>query len=156
MTKTLGDAESKVARYLVTGHAPSIASAVMEMKSVMQAVLGIVSQTVSNECGKLCQKLSDDGPSQFRAIPVTDLAGFTWGAFIKELEIKAPTLMNIFTSIVSFSDHRNKTKAGSGHHPGICTALAILLKERNREMCGIQSLVSMMMYFSHCEKQVGS
>ena len=31
-------------------------------------------------------------------------------------------------------------------YPGICTAAAILMKERNREMCGLlQSLVSLLL-----------
>ncbi len=45
-------------------------------------------------------------------------------------------------------------KVGEAHFPGICSAAAILLKERNREMCGLQSLVSLLMYSCHAEKQV--
>ena len=33
---------------------------------------------------------------------------------------------------------------------------AVLLKERNREMCGIQSLISLLLYSSHVDKQVGN
>ena len=52
------------------------------------------------------------------------------------------------------NDHRNIIKVGAAHYPGICCAAAILLKERNHEMCGLQSLVSLIMYTCHAEKQV--
>ena len=33
-------------------------------------------------------------------------------------------------------------------------AAAAVLKERNQEMCGVQSLTSSLLYSCHCEKQV--
>ena len=33
-------------------------------------------------------------------------------------------------------------KKDEQHMPGICMAVATLLKERNREMCGVQSIIS--------------
>ncbi len=39
-------------------------------------------------------------------------------------------------------------------YPAIVNATAILLKERNREMSGVQSIVSYLMYACHSEKQV--
>ena len=44
-------------------------------------------------------------------------------------------------------------KVGSSHNPGICCAAADLLKERNREMCGLQSLVSLLMFSCHAKKR---
>ena len=101
--------------------------------------MGIFKQKIGSECGALCQRLSD---SLFRSIPVTELSGFTWESLILHLKVKAPTLFEMFTSIVSYSDHRNSIKTGFKHYPGICAAVAVLLKERNREMCGVQSIVS--------------
>ena len=71
-----------------------------------------------------------------------------------EIEQKAPLLFFIIYSLVSIYDHRNEVKVGEAHFPGICSAAAILLKERNREMCGLQSMVSLLMYSCHAEKQV--
>ena len=65
---------------------------------------------------------------------------------IEDLKSKAPTLLQLVTSVVSVNDHRNTSKVGNSHHPGICAAFAVLLKERNREMCGLQSIVSVLMY----------
>ena len=45
-------------------------------------------------------------------------------------------------------------KVDTAHHPGIYSAAAVLLKERNREICGLQSHVSLLMYSCHAEKQV--
>ena len=67
---------------------------------------------------------------------------------------KAPILSRITTSIVKHNDHRNGNKKGTHHIPGMCMAIAILLKERNREMRGIQSLLSLVLFDSHMQKRV--
>ena len=153
VTKILSGVEGIVARCLVEEHASSTAAAILKIKPVQEVIFSTFLKTSNEECSTLCQKSPDD-PSQFRTIPVTDLATFKWRPLIDELEVKAPTLLEILTSIVVFSDHRNKTKAGSNHHPSICAAVGVLLKERNCEMCGPQSIVSLLMFFCHCEKQV--
>ena len=51
------------------------------------------------------------------------------------------------------NDHRNNNKKGTHHIPGVCMAIAILL-ERNREMCGIQSLLPLILFQSHAQKRV--
>ena len=71
-----------------------------------------------------------------------------------ELERDAPLLLQIIQCLVARNDYRNKCKVGAAHYHGICTAIAVMLKERNREMCGLQSLLSLLMYSGHCEKQV--
>ena len=73
---------------------------------------------------------------------------------IAELQLKAPLLFKVLHSLSSRNDHRNTLKVGVAHYPGICSAAAILLKERNREMCGLQSLISLLLYSCHAEKQV--
>ena len=153
VTKTLSGVEATAASCLVEGHAPSTASAILKIKSVREEIFSTFMKTLNNECSTLCKKLPNN-PSPFRTISVTNLVKVTWRALIEELEVKAPTLLQILTNITSFSDHRNKTKGGSTHHPGICAAVGILLKERNREMSGPQSIVSMLMYLCHSEKQV--
>ena len=108
---------------------------------------------ISKECCTLCER-KDSSVSLFRSIPVTAIANNKWKDFIEELQSKAPLLLQVFTSVVSAHDHHNTNKVGSVHYPGICAAIAILLKERSREMCGLQSIVSALMYSGHCEKQV--
>ena len=78
----------------------------------------------------------------------------TWIGCTDELQRKAPVLLRVFSKIVSSNDHRNQQKCGDRHLPGICTAIAVLLKERNREMNGIQRMVSLVLFTSRVQKQV--
>ena len=73
---------------------------------------------------------------------------------IDELASKAPTLLHVLTTIASRSDHCNSKKLGSAHYPDIIMSAAVILKERNREMIGIQSLISLLLFNSRVEKQV--
>ena len=73
---------------------------------------------------------------------------------MSELEEKAPLLLQIFQLIMSANDHRNQHKGGDQHYPGICMAMEVLLKERNREICGVQSVLSLLLFFSHAENKV--
>ena len=103
------------------------------------------------ECSKLCQR---NDKSAFRNIPVSQMSAFDWKPLTNELELKAPMLLQILRTLASSKDHRNKRKSDSAHYPGICTAASVILKERNREMCGIQSVVSLLLFSSHANKQV--
>ena len=103
------------------------------------------------ELTELCKR---NTPSLFRSVPVDAMCYFEWNSCIEELLLKAPTFLKIITSLVSKNDHRNQSKCGSAHYPGICTAIAIILKERNREMCSIQTLLSLVMFTSRVQKQV--
>ena len=150
---SLGEAESNAVLCIAQGHAQSAASAVMEMKEVKDCIYNSFVNHLSEECCTLCER-KDSTVSLFRSIPVTALANSKWEDFIEELQSKAPLLLQAFTSVVSVYDHRNTVKVGSVHYRGICAAIAVLLKERSREMCGLQSLVSVLMYSVHCEKQV--
>ena len=72
---------------------------------------------------------------------------------MEELQTKCPTLLQLLWAIVSRSDHRNRVKQGEQHYPGMCVAVAILLKERNKHMSGIQTLLSMVLYSSRVRKK---
>ena len=72
---------------------------------------------------------------------------------VEEFQEKVLFLFTVLHIIVSRNDHRNEVKVDTAHHSVICSAAAVLLKERSREMCGLQSLVSLLMYSCHAEKQ---
>ena len=141
----------KLAQLLIGGNIPSICVAVLGIRALKQAIFSSFVKEITQECGALCQRM-DQTP--FRSIPVTGLADITWGAFTDQLKSRAPKLFQLLTSVVSVNNHRNISKVGASHHPGICAAVAVLLKERSREMCGLQSIVSVLMYSCNCEKQV--
>ena len=104
------------------------------------------------ECAELCRIMDDS--NIFRNIDPINVDKFTWSACIDILLLKAPIMLQVVQGIVSLNDCRNKTKLGSHHNPGICTAIAVLLKERNVHMVGIQSIISLMLMSSHANKLV--
>ena len=73
-----------------------------------------------------------------------------WVPFIDELKLKAQTLLRILHAV---SSRKQNSESIQQHHPGICMA-AVMLKVRNREMCGNQSLIPLLLYATHAEKQV--
>ena len=121
----------------------------MDIGSLREAVFTSMVNSISGECNALCQRSC----THFLNIAATDLADIKWGAFMEELQSKAPTLLHL-TTIVTFNDRCYVSKVGVSHHPGICAAVAKLLKERSREMHAIQSIVSVLMYTCHFDKQV--
>lgn len=131
---------------------PSVAQAVIQNKQLQDIVWKQFLRIIDQECSSLCKRSCPFSP--FRTIPVNSYCDFNWLWFIEDLATRAPLLLSLFTSVVSHSDDRNETKRESAHYPGICMTAAILLKERNREMTGIQSLISLLLYSCHVEKQV--
>ena len=125
----------------------------MAMDSVREVLFNLFLDAINSECNNLCQR-SPENRSLFRKMPPSHLTDFKWSELVSELEARAPLLLKALSSVVARNDHRNQSKVGTSHYPGICMAAAVLLKERNREMCGVQSLISLLMYSCHCEKQV--
>lgn len=148
----MNEEDSKLGRALAGGYIPSLAKAIMRHKMLREAVILNVLDQLDSECSKLCQKSTS--PSLFCKVPVSEIEEFQWDKFIKELKTKAPLFLQMLSSITSRNDHRNRSKSGRAHQPGICMAAAVVLKERNQKMTGVQSLVSLMLFASHVDKQV--
>ena len=152
-TKTLPDQESRIGRALAGGHLPSLAKAVAGHEQLCQLVFSLFLDQIDAECSTLCRRC-EEPPSLFRKIPVASMGDFQWSCCIDELRAKTPLLLQILTKIVCHSDSRNKKKVDSAHFPSVCMAVATILKERNREMCGVQSLLSLLLFASRVDKQV--
>ena len=150
-TKELTSDDAKVGRALASGNLPSLAKAVMKHQALAKLIIAQITNKVDNECNSLCQR---SVPSIFRKVPVSQMPEFKWEQCVEELRKSAPLMLQILTTITSKNDTRNKSKRGSTHYPGVCFACAVLLKERNREMCGIQSIVSLFLMVSGVEKKV--
>lgn len=149
LQKAISQAESTLVGAL--GHNPSIADAVMDIPAVKDEVFNSILRSIVDECQVLCQKTPQ---SQFRHMSVKEIEEFKWESLVKELQTKSPLLLKILTAVVVRIDSRYAPKSQIVHHPAIVTAIAVLLKERNREMSGVQSINSCLMYACHCEKQV--
>lgn len=153
VTSTLPESTSSLGAALAVGHMPSVAEAIINHNELGNLVLQHFLDRIDQECTTLCQrKLEPISP--FRKIDVDKFPTFQWKSLIEHLSSIAPTLFRLLSTISSHSDHRNKKKVDSAHYPGICMTAAVLLKERNREMCGVQSLISLLLYSSHVDKQV--
>ena len=107
---------------------------------------------VGAECSVLCKK-GTPALSLFQKMSVDRLHQFSWSALIDDLQMKAPILFKMLNKIVSQIGKRNLFKHGAVHHPVIYMAVATILKQRNREMVGLQT-VSSLLFKSCVKKQV--
>ena len=153
LTSTLSPDLQKIGRVLKGGNIPSIAKAVFAHQELQKCIVTKCLDLITAECSIVCRK-NPANPSPFRRISIDHLGEFSLEAFMQELKTHAPTLFQVASVIASHNDHKNQYKKGSQHHPGICMALAVLLKERNREMCGLQTLVSIALFNSRVQKKV--
>ena len=72
---------------------------------------------------------------------------------IDELRVKAPNLLKLMVFLVSRSDHRNN-KERRETPPRHLYGSQRLTKERNREMTGIQTFLSLVLFSSRVSKKV--
>ena len=151
-TVTLSETTSDIGKALAGGHLPSVASAILEQEELHDTVVHLFMEKINSECFSICQHSKPLSP--FHKIDADKCSTFQWKSLIDDLTQKAPTLLKVLSSIVTYNDHRKKKPVSSTHHPGLCMAIAILLKERNREMCGLQAIISLLLYSSHVDKQV--
>ena len=129
----------------------SVAKAVYACSTLRELLLKHFIATIDLEVTELCKRNS---PSMFRRLSTNAMCTFDWQKCVEELKLKAPILLDIVLTLVSKNDGRNKHKSGTAHFPGVCTAIAVILKERNREMCSIQMLLSLVLFTSRVQKQV--
>ena len=148
----LSQHESKIGRALAGGHLPSLAKSILGHEQLRKALFQHFLDQIDNDCSRLCQRQSNT--SVFRKVPQPLLSEFKWKDFVDDLQVKAPTLFQVLSTVSSHNDQRNKIKTGERHNPGIYMAAAVLLKERNREMNGLPSIVSLLLFSSHVSKQV--
>lgn len=137
---------------LAGGDPKAIAKAALSEATVRECILKKITQQVDEECTCLCSR---QPVSEFRKISPAQMENFTWDCLIEELKTKCPIFYRLLMTVVSHTDHRNTCKKGSVHNPGVCMAAAVLFKERNREMTGVQSYLSLVLYNSRVQKKVG-
>lgn len=145
----------KLARAVAGDNVKSVCRAVFAIPHLREELVSRVTRTIDDECAFLCTKRVEL-MSLFRSMSLRQAECFLWAQAIAELESKAPTLYTILNSIVTHSASRNKFKKGESQYPGICMAVAILLKERNKQMCGLQSYLSSVLFSTKLHKKVCS
>lgn len=103
-------------------------------------------QVIRMECASLCEKRR---PSLLRKCTKEKLTSFTWTSFHRELQDRAPTLLSILKCAA-----RPRRSRSDPSLPGIGLAAAVLLKQRNKELNLVQSIVAVMLYAGHSAKKV--
>ena len=155
ITTTVKPELEKLAKALAGGHAKSIVKAVFANTLLRQEAETRVSRIIDDECFSLCRKKATVTPvSHFRCMSLELAESFSWLQAISELKTTAPTLYNILVFVITHSAKRNKHKRDETQYPSLCLAVAFLLKERNREMVGVQSYVSSVLFPSKLPKKV--
>ena len=142
---------SRIGRALAGGHLDTIVRTVFAHDGLRDLLLRKVLTQIDDECSVLCRRAE---PSIFRRIAPEKLSQFKWKSYVDEMESKAPTLLQLLMHLVSHSDRRNDTKKGDHHYPAVCMSAAIILKERNREMVGLPTYMSLLLSSSRAHKQV--
>ena len=151
----LSESYIRIGRALAGGHPETIAKSVLGHKEIRTVLVNKVVEIVDSECSALCRMQKDgEVTPPFRKMTFDQLKEFKWEMLICELQTRAPLLFKLLSKIVSHSDKRNQHKHGMVHHPAICMAVATILKERNKNMVGLQTLVSLLLFKSRVQKQV--
>ena len=130
---------SKTARALLGGHATK---AVLEQDNIKKAIIRVLLEKLYEERIHICKKNIASPSAQFQWISCQTSK---WKTVVADIEEKATFSHSVLHSIKHRNGRRNTVKIGAAHCPRIRSPAAILLKERNIEMCGQQSLVHLLM-----------
>lgn len=117
----------------------------MDNNDLTQAVHEHVCTEVSKECKTLCSK----EVSTLQSPSKRPLLNFSWRTVAKIFETKALVLYSILTAVAN-PNARNKTNK----IPAICTAIGILLKQRDDRMSLISYVISLILKARKLPKQV--
>ena len=154
-TTNLGESYVHIGRALAGGHPETIAKSVLAHIEIRTVLVNKMVEMMDGECLASCRMPKDtEETPPFRKMTFDQLNEFKWEMLISELQTRALLLLKLLSTIVSHSDKRNQHKQGTVHCPAICMAVATILKERNKNMVGLQTLVSLLLFKSLVQKQV--
>ena len=136
----------------------------LALPAVKSEALKQVVAAVKSECRRLCQLKPK--PSVLRMKSSDELKSFTWKAVTLELKQRAPILLAVLQAAAESYRQRvprqtlsRRRKKGSklmkmARESVIGMAAAVLLKERNKNMCKLQAVISTLLYAGHASKEV--
>ena len=129
----------------------AVADAVMECPGLKKAVEDRVCSDVTKECKNLCSKRN---PSLLRTASKDNILHFSWHAVGEELKGRAP----LFHRLLLASADPKATIQGNDpeRNPGICTAAAILLKNRDKAMSWVPYVISTILKVGRTSKRVNT
>ncbi len=144
----------KIGKGLGRRSASSVGYQVMKHNNIRSHVLKVLGRDIRKEMKTMCSVMS---PSILRETEPEVLQSFTWESLIEELNVKAPTLLNVLRSCVAkkpVKPGRRSYRVKEEAVIGICAA--ILLRNRNQSLNLVQRIVSMILYSNHAGKRVSA
>ena len=153
MESTLSKTLAPIGLALSKGNWLSVAQSVVNCAEMRKLVIDAVLKRVTGECETLCSTMSK---TKLRLSKPDDLMSFNWTAVAEELQQKAPTFFAFLSAVISRHRQRNRHKGATleSCFPALCTAAAILLKQRCDKMNALQQLIGVIMFHGNASKQV--
>ena len=134
----------KLGRIVGRGNRPSIAKTVLNDPPLTTAILANVVARMKREMKKLC---SLNFSSIHQWTDFASLKSFSWEKVVEELVAHAPTLHAIVDGCIPRGDEARRNAI-------IGIVVSIFLKARNRSMCAVQTVLSLIFHEGHTAKQV--
>ena len=152
-TKTVSPCLKPIALALHQNNWQVLAEAVHTIPVVSSLAINVVLNMLQLECQQLCRK---DSTCILKRSSPADLHSFNFVALANDLKQKAPLLF-AFLEAVGAPDCRRNVRKGvveETRYPALCTAAAVLLKERCEDMNALQHLLGVVLFDGNASKQV--
>lgn len=121
----------------------------MDIPAIEKCVKEIILKKIDDQCSSLCSKKH---PSFLRTprSQHKDLAkSFSWVNILEEMKERAPDILDVLTTIAVPNVNTNGEQV-----PRVCTAYAVLLNSRNRELSKVQKMSSILLGAGHATEMV--
>lgn len=127
----------------------AIADAAMDCPGLKEAIEDRICSDVAKECKKLCAK---NNPSLLRTATKDNMLNFSWSAVRHELNDRAPLFHRL---LLASADPKSISQTNDpNRYPGVCTAAAILLKNRDKGMSLVPYVISTILKVGRTSKRV--
>ena len=130
----------------------SIADAVMDSAGLRQAIEDRVCSDLNNKCKRLCSRVN---LTLLRTTTKDSVLDFYWRAIGQELCEQLPLFYRL---LLASADPKSLSKGSdpetAERYPGICTAAAVLLKNRDKGMSLVPYVISTILKIRKTSKRV--
>ncbi len=129
---------------------PAVVKKILQPGSLRDAVIEGLLLDLHRQCTSLCQK---DYCSVLRGVKPHELISFTFEKLVREWGSVAPLLLRFLTTVanVTLLDEQTMPQASA---PSVCTAGAVLLRQRNMHMSALHHIVGLILFHGNVSKLV--
>ena len=155
-TKEIAASRQSIALTLAKGSDEDVAKAVTKNDTVKRSCIANILNELSDQCSELCRL---NNSSMLRSKTVCDIVSFKFGDFVnKELIKERASLLYqfLFTVACSKASSRNTVKTLEKKILAMAMAAGILLKARNKDMCMVQVVTSLLLHSGGLSEMVGN